>query len=205
MVGDAALSTENFRHKPHFLPMGRAFLKAKFKCPRCYRTLDYNGFDHLFGVRPARGEGHYLHPFCKRCRKELRSKWLSHPEFTTEVHTCMTRLVSTMKGGARTRDIAVAVDADDLLGLWFQQGGKCALSGYPMLIKPKSPHFKDPMSASVDRIDSDGIYRLDNVQLVCVRANLMKGDMHHNDLVEWCKRILAHQLAKEDELLKLVS
>ena len=32
-------------------------------------------------------------------------------------------------------------------------------------------------NASVDRIDSNGCYTPDNVQLVCVRVNLMKGPL----------------------------
>ena len=47
-------------------------------------------------------------------------------------------------------------------------------------------------NASIDRIDSSIGYVHGNVQLTCVRANLMKGPMRTNQLLDLCASILRH-------------
>lgn len=145
-----------------------------------------------------------LHPMCKRCRTEIKSRVRDHPNFTSSLYEYFCRLLSSTRGGAATRSILVHVDVDDVLELYFDQDGKCAMSGVEMMVQRKAPRFKDPLAASIDRIDSDGRYERTNIQLVCARVNIMKGDMHHNDMIDWCQRILKHRMRQEDELLKLV-
>jgi hypothetical protein len=43
------------------------------------------------------------------------------------------------------------------------------------------------LNASVDRIDSNGGYTHDNVQLVCVRINLMKGPLQQSTFFNMCR------------------
>lgn len=210
-MGDGALTLRDYRaFKPHILPLGPGISDhPKFECPRCHRKLSVEGFGPIFradaGLRiNGTHRGILLHPLCNRCRKELKSRWLKHPKFSSGVHQYFTRLLSSTRGGAHSRSIRVLIDVDDLVELYLLQDGKCAMSGYDLMVDRKSPRFKDPMAASVDRINSDGRYERSNIQLVCMRVNLMKGDMHHNDMIEWCKRILANQMRKEDELLKVI-
>ena len=200
---------QEYRVKPHIWPIGPDFDKMKFKCPRCCREMVADGFSPIRRMEAAiriRYEirGILLHPLCNSCRKELKSCWVKHPKFSSSVHSYFSRLLSGSKGGALSRSISVTIDLDDVLELYFLQDGKCAMSGIEMMVQRKSPRFKDPLAASIDRIDSDGIYERTNIQLVCARVNIMKGDMHHNDMIDWCQRILKHQMRKEDELLKLV-
>jgi hypothetical protein len=49
------------------------------------------------------------------------------------------------------------------------------------------------LNASVDRIDSDGGYTPDNVQLVCVRVNLMKGPLDQSMFFRMCHVIANFQ------------
>jgi len=47
----------------------------------------------------------------------------------------------------------------------------CAITGLPMV-----HHSHDPMQISIDRINSDGHYDINNVQLVCKWVNLAKSN-----------------------------
>lgn len=81
-----------------------------------------------------------------------------------------------------------------LVDLWYRQGGKCALTGRPMVIPnwrvlgqgcttrmPRNTH-----NASVDRIDSNVGYTAGNLQLVCYAVNIMKTNMTDEEFRGWC-------------------
>jgi hypothetical protein len=65
---------------------------------------------------------------------------------------------------------------DRLRELWEEQGGRCRLTGIQMLPR-KPPGGHGFLCMSVDRIDSDGHYEPENIQLVCRFANMWKGTM----------------------------
>ena len=76
-----------------------------------------------------------------------------------------------------------------LLDLFKKQNYKCAKTGI------KLTHLKGQgkvdTNISVDRIDSTiKLYTLSNIQLVCYRYNIMKGDMNEKELANWCNLIL---------------
>lgn len=77
--------------------------------------------------------------------------------------------------------------------IWEEQGGRCALSGVRMQAAKngKGRKGKD-MNVSLDRIDQDKGYLFSprNVQLVCLRVNLMKHNMEEHDLFWWCQNIV---------------
>lgn len=105
----------------------------------------------------------------------------------------MSRIAAT----ARSRGILVAVDKDDLLGLYLSQGGRCALTGMEMDWRAKggAGRGKRALTApSVDRIDSHGNYTLDNIQLVMNAVNVMKNDMTTDQFVMLCEQVAAHRL-----------
>jgi hypothetical protein len=82
----------------------------------------------------------------------------------------------------------VEVVVDELKSLWDKQGGLCALSGVPMTYEKGKGRL--PTNLSIDRKDSGLGYTLDNVQLVCYQANLMKSELTTAQLKFWCERIL---------------
>lgn len=66
----------------------------------------------------------------------------------------------------------VEISSDDLEDLWRRQHGRCALTG----LRLSFTH--DPLTTlSLDRVDPNGHYTRDNIQLVCIRINLMKGNL----------------------------
>lgn len=78
------------------------------------------------------------------------------------------------------RILDFSISVLDLLKLWDSQNGKCAISGYPMTY-PKSTLF----TLSVDRIDPNGGYTTDNVQLVCQGINFAKNKYSNAEMLEF--------------------
>jgi uncharacterized Zn finger protein (UPF0148 family) len=63
----------------------------------------------------------------------------------------------------------VAITHQDLLNLYQRQNGVCAITGLQL-----SHAHNNPLSASIDRIDSNKEYCDNNIQLVCQSINLGK-------------------------------
>lgn len=85
---------------------------------------------------------------------------------------------------------------DFLEKLYYTQQGKCALSGVDLTFTQGGGRC--PTNISIDRIDSDKGYETDNVQFVCHRINIMKSEGSKEELLEWCKILLAENAHKED-------
>lgn len=86
--------------------------------------------------------------------------------------------------------VEIKIAKEDLRNLWDQQGGKCAVTGLHMTYYPRAQRYSTGLNASVDRIDSSGIYSQGNVRLVCSRVNMMRAAGEDADLMWWCKQIL---------------
>ena len=52
---------------------------------------------------------------------------------------------------------------------------------------------RNKYNLSIDRIDSSKGYTKDNIQLVCSAANMMKGYMEYNELIQFCKAIIKNK------------
>lgn len=73
-----------------------------------------------------------------------------------------------------------------LMELYSSQNGKCHMTNTMMTYGGRLTDY----TLSVDRIDPNGIYCINNSRLVCYRVNIMRGKSSDQDLVEWCKRVV---------------
>ena len=80
---------------------------------------------------------------------------------------------------------------DDVINLFDEQNGFCAVSGVVMTFHPEASQSRGT-NASIDRIDNDGGYTKDNVRLVCSRVNYMRGNQTDGDLYWWAKTVVNH-------------
>jgi len=125
---------------------------------------------------------------CRSCRTraEFRTQHNSPRDY-------LRNTVSKAKYGAKKRELEWDLDIDQVMQIWDEQRGRCALSGVLMQAAKdgKGRKGKD-LNVSLDRIDQDKGYLFNprNVQLVCLRVNLMKHDMEESDLYWWCQNIL---------------
>jgi hypothetical protein len=76
----------------------------------------------------------------------------------------------------------------DLIQMWKNQGGRCAVSGIVMTWA-KGTYL--PTSISIDRKDPKGGYSLDNVRLVCYAINAFRGVWSDDHMIEMARAIVA--------------
>jgi hypothetical protein len=88
------------------------------------------------------------------------------------------------------RNLHVSLHINDLIDMWHRQKGRCALTGIPMS-HTQSHSVKDAhmRNVSLDRIDPSLGYVPDNLQLVCLVANMMKWQHSNDGFVYWCRQV----------------
>lgn len=91
-----------------------------------------------------------------------------------------------LKHGAKTRYIPFKISLRDFTEL-LSTKQHCAISG-----RQVSFRLGDINKASLDRIDSNKAYTLDNVQIVTTIANMMKRDWLQEDIIALAKDIANH-------------
>jgi hypothetical protein len=74
-----------------------------------------------------------------------------------------------------------------LLRLYYEQKGRCALSGTKMTSIVGKGYVNTNLS--IDRIDSSRGYVENNIQLVCYIVNVMKRDLPVKDFQEICQQV----------------
>lgn len=95
------------------------------------------------------------------------------------------RIHLAKRNSQKGKQCEVTITADEMYQLWKKQKGLCALSGIQMLIERNSP-----WALSIDKVNPDKGYTLDNVQWTCLAANRAKSDLSMNDLLLLCNSIL---------------
>jgi hypothetical protein len=92
---------------------------------------------------------------------------------------------------ARGRTMANTITVDDVVALWHTQGGYCALSG--VVLTPETGHTN---TVSLDRIDNEGGYTPDNIQLLAAQVNTAKNKWSEAEFVAMCRAVAAHTAAR---------
>jgi len=138
---------------------------------------------------------------CKTCRKKISYKWES--SLNGNISVLYKDLVHNAKK-KRTKNINVNITKQDILNLYNKQNRRCALSGYKMthtgrLRKKQKCRIMNYYNISVDRIDSNKGYVVDNIQLVCAFINRAKMDLPDSDFIKLCHDISKYQKEKRDQ------
>lgn len=82
-------------------------------------------------------------------------------------------LLSGAKRHAREKGRDFDLSADDVLGLYARQYGRCYWFGIDLVLTADRKH---PMKPSLDRLDREKGYTLDNVVLACYSANIGRNE-----------------------------
>ena len=123
---------------------------------------------------------------CGCTRKQTNSKlWKGFGEIS---QTLWYRILE----GARRRKLEVSITKEDAWNLFLKQNRKCALTD-EMLIFAKAGMNATGGTASLDRINSDKGYTIDNIQWVHRNVNLMKQNLSPVVFLEWCRKIVDKQ------------
>jgi DNA-directed RNA polymerase subunit RPC12/RpoP len=94
------------------------------------------------------------------------------------------------------KDARKELSPEILENLLIKQKYKCALTGIKLTcLRANGIKFKT--NASIDRINSDLGYNIDNIQLVCSVVNILKSNLTSHEYIKWCKKVV-----KEDAIRK---
>lgn len=96
--------------------------------------------------------------------------------------------ISSIRLTAKKRGILFEVSPQEMWAQFLKQNGKCALSGIDLVLKYDNTLRNN--TASLDRIDSNKSYTVDNIQWVHKKINTMKWDMTKNELLYFCEKIV---------------
>jgi predicted nucleic acid-binding Zn-ribbon protein len=96
----------------------------------------------------------------------------------------LTIYYKTIKSDAIRRGITFQVEKDELEKLIIKQEYKCSLSGTPISF--------DTGTASLDRINNDKSYSIDNLQWVHRSINFMKNTMNQSVFIDMCNKVVEH-------------
>lgn len=89
------------------------------------------------------------------------------------------------------------LNVDSILKLWESQIGRCALTNQAMTYNGKL----QPLTLSLDRIDTAKGYVDNNVRLVCFWANCARGDLDDQTFKSWCRRAIAYKTQKLEKVV----
>jgi hypothetical protein len=132
--------------------------------------------------------------WCKDCIKSKQATYHKKTwgpdklQFTAYKRTKTVRAYLSYLRAKAVRRGGGCVSIDALETLWLVQGGRCALTGWPMTMELAKGVV--PTNCSIDRIDSEAGYDVGNVQLVCRAANVAKHDLSASDFLQLCKAVV---------------
>lgn len=104
---------------------------------------------------------------------------------------------------AGCRKIKWGVTQSDLWTLWVKQGGDigkgaiCAETGQRIYLSGVNGR-----TASLDRIDPNKDYTIDNLQWVTINYNMSKGDKTDKEMFEVCYNMVIFHVSKDPQLKK---
>jgi len=119
-----------------------------------------------------------------RCRKRSRRR-KSRPDDGPVGRWLFERF----RRNAERRRIAWALSYEDVVVLWEEQGGRCHYSGLGLEAARRGPG----LTASLDRLDSDGDYTPGNVVWCHMDVNMMKQSYSPEKFVWLCHRVSERQ------------
>ena len=143
---------------------------------------------------------------CKSCSAKRTASKYGTPIPFSGCGKLSKTFYSTIKNGAKRRNIDFNVSIEYLWELFVAQQEKCALTGQEIIlstsIKNTNPNW-DVITASVDRIDSTKGYEAGNIQWVHKEVNRLKNNYSMADFIKMCKLVAAHHANPEPSVSKL--
>jgi hypothetical protein len=99
---------------------------------------------------------------------------------------------------AKKRSKAFDITREQVWELYLNQGMKCALTGLDISFYRENTDLRT-ITASIDRIDPQVHYVIDNIQLIYKPINNMKQSMMQEDFINWCTVITEYQKTKKEQ------
>jgi len=138
---------------------------------------------------------------CKICDTKLVNE-LHTNNLDRAIRNLYIRHLSNGRSGSKRRKVFTeegCVTPELLKEIWNAQDGKCAVTGIQMT-HIQGSGFRVWTNVTVDRINPDEGYKLNNIRLVCRAVNYMKAAMTDQEMMQWAALILNGPLAQPKHL-----
>lgn len=103
-------------------------------------------------------------------------------------------LLNSARTRAKQKNVPFDIDLEYLIELCEKQDCRCYYTGERIKFKTKiltrKEQYSDPYSPSIDRIIPEKGYIRGNIALCYWQVNQMKGQLMHDELIEWCKKVI---------------
>ena len=160
-------------------------------CTKCGSVLPLSGF-YTAGKKRDGSPKH--NSWCRGCVRlkaasyHLRTWGADRLQFSAHKRTQSVRafMLYLLSKARKRRECQIT--ASNLEEIWRSQGGLCALTGWKMTMQLGCG--KVATNASIDRIDSRLGYSAENVQLVCVVANIAKNNLAQQEFIRLCAAVM---------------
>lgn len=156
-----------------------------WKCVSCNNFFELNSENFHLDCTISTG----FKTRCKKCTLKHRLNF-TRLNSADSLEYYLKELIHGAKYRSVRKKINFELSLDFLKELWQKQQGKCAITGLQMTHIILQGRLKTNLS--IDRIDSNKGYTIDNTQLVCVAINIMKSTLTMNELKYFSNLILQH-------------
>lgn len=146
-------------------------------CKVCGRDLPEERF--------SRNQG-YLSYTCKSCRTDQNNAVRN-----SSPQDFLRQAVTSLRSSRSKQGFEFTLTLEDLVDIYGQQKGLCALSGV-LMTRHRDGSGERPTNCSIDRINPTRGYIKSNVQLVCWQVNKMKHGLMEPEFWWWIQNICRH-------------
>lgn len=101
---------------------------------------------------------------------------------------------ASIKHGATGRNIPVEMTQEDAWNKFVEQGGKCNYTG--LELEFVNEHSNKQKTASLDRINNEQGYNLENTQWIHKTVNMMKREFSEKEFLYLCKLVSDYNRSK---------
>jgi hypothetical protein len=129
----------------------------------------------------------YCNEICEQIHKEYVWKKKNNNGIPSNDLKYITKtILSNYRTWAKERGLEFNITLYDIQRKFLDQGGCCALTGEEL-------YFVPIKTASLDRIDSNVGYCIENIQWVLKDVNKMKNNIPEERFIEICMKIVEHR------------
>lgn len=126
---------------------------------------------------------------CTRCKNCGNKNWIDKDQ-EYQIHALIlskfSKILNNIKTRKKVRKLPFTITVNDLNSLYLKDS-HCKLSGLNLSLDLSKALGKQNLS--IDRIDSNKGYILNNIQLVDKRINMMKGTLPNEEFINLCKLV----------------
>lgn len=156
---------------------------GKLKCFICGKWLDPENFD----THSQYEYRNHKDKRCKQCKRKQNLEARANYSDEQKLYKIVQDRWLAARSRAEKKNIPFTITKDDILELWENQNGKCAISNIPMTFEIDNGRVFT--NVSVDQKNPGQGYTKENTQLICQAVNQLKSDWDMDTVLYICKSI----------------